>query len=88
MSLYFASSIDFVSLAMPTPTEDDEAIDAVMGDRGEINTPDPMHLGDQLALRDAEEGDVIMVSACVSHALFIAIADHGCGPSLRWWSPR
>ena len=53
MSLYFASSIDLISLAMPTPTEDDEAVDAMMGDQDEVNAPDPMNLGDQLALRDA-----------------------------------
>ena len=67
MSLYFASSIDFISLAMSTPTEDDEALAAVMGDQDEVNNPDPTNLGDQLALRDAEEDDMIAVSVvCVS----------------------
>ena len=60
MSLYFASSLDIISLAMPTP--DNEAVAAVMGDQEEINTPDPMSLGDELAIRDAEEDDMIAVS--------------------------
>ena len=83
MSLYFASSIDFISLAMPTLNKDDEAVDAVMGDQDEVTTLDPMSLGDQLALRDAEAGDKIVVSNCVSSALFLAVAAHGCGPSLQ-----
>ena len=61
MSLYFASSLDIISLTMPTP--DDEAVNAVMGDQGEIDTPDPMSLGDQIDLRDAMEDDIIAVSS-------------------------
>ena len=68
---------------MPTPNEDDEAVNAVMGDQDDVSTLDPMSLGDQLALRDAEADDKIAVSSCVSSALFIAVAAHGCGPSLR-----
>ena len=87
MSLYFASSLDIISLAMPTP--DDEAVAAVMGDQEEINTPDPMSLGDQLALRDAEEDDMIAVSVvlCLPNLvrrdrgswLRSAVAVFGCG---------
>ena len=66
MSLYFASSLDIISLTMPTP--DDEAVNAVMGDQGEVDTPDPMSLGDQIALRDAVEDDIIAVSS-LTHTL-------------------
>ena len=81
MSLYFASSLDIISLTMPTP--DDQAVNAVMGDQGEVDTPDPMSLDDQIALRDAVENDIIAVSSlthsCVLQISFIAVAALGCG---------
>ena len=61
MSLYFASSLDIISLTMPTP--DDEAVNAVIGDHGEVDTPDPMSLDVQITLRDAVENDIIAVSS-------------------------
>ena len=61
----------------------------MMGDQEEINTPDPMSLGDQLALRDAEEDDMIAVSVvlCLPNLvrrdrgswLRSAVAVFGCG---------
>ena len=80
MSLYFASSLDILTLTMPTP--DDEAIAAVMEDLEETDTPDPVGLGDQTALRDAEEDDVIVVSvSCVLR--FLSLVPCGRGPWLR-----
>ena len=82
MSLYFASSLDIISLTMPTP--DDEAIAAVMGDQDEIDTPDPMSLGDQIALCDAVEDDMIAVSVVLC-LLNLVHRDRGlgCGLLLR-----
>ena len=64
MSLYFASPIDFMALAMPNPNEDDKAVEAVMRNQDEGSNMDPMSLGDQLALRDADADDQIVVSSC------------------------
>ena len=78
MSLYFASSLDIITLTMLTP--DDEAIAAVMEDQEETDTPDPMGLGDQIALRDAKEDDVIVVSVVLR---LLSLVHRDRGPWLR-----